>query len=122
LVDSHAAQIGDVATILVDGAHWGTGPLGITGPNPAGWRILKMANVAWGDADNLLVGEHETNPQHPSPYLQYRQFFIDASKVIDPAVLAYLADDSRAAPFMVLDYGANWLDSVTSKRPRIYWT
>jgi hypothetical protein len=124
LVDSHAPQAGDVVTILSDGANWGYAPLGHAQEgDPNGnypfFRILQIPNVSADQASNLLAPEIDADAQNPSLYLQYRGFFIDQSKITDSALLAYLADDTRAASTIALTYDATWLASVTTQRTPI---
>lgn len=124
LVDSHAPQVGDVVTILDDGGNWGYAPLGQVRPDdPNGnypfFRILKIPGVTTLQASNLLSPEVDTDPQHPSVYLQYRAQYIDIAKISDQGLLTYWNDDTRAASAISLTYDGAWLSSVTSTRAPI---
>jgi hypothetical protein len=119
-------QQGDVIAVAPDGWRWGDCELGrpVEG-NPNGnhpfWRIIKLPNVTVAQAANLLAPERDADPQHPSPYLQYRQFYFDKTKIpaSQIALLQNLADDLRANGFVTLNFTAAQLTNVISRRPAL---
>jgi len=119
-------QQGDVIAVVPDGWRWGACELGqaVEG-NPNGnhpfWRIIKLPNVTVAQASNLLAPERDTDPQGPSPYLQYRQFYFDKTKIPagQIALLQNLADDLRTNGFVTLNFTAAQLANVISRRPAL---
>lgn len=82
-------------------------------------RIIKLPNVTSAQASNLLSGERAADMQHPSPLLQFRQFYFDRSKIPagQVALLQNLADDLRTNAFVTLSFTAAQLATVVSQRP-----
>lgn len=64
------------------------------------FRVLKLPNVSVALANSLLSTEKETDPQNPNPYLQYRGFALDLSKM-KGALADFIADDTRVQQFFV---------------------
>lgn len=116
-------QQGDVIDVHPDGWAWGACELGQVVPgNPNGnhpfWRIIKLPNVTVAQASNLLAPEKDADPLNPSPFLQYRGFFFDKSKipVQQIALLQNLADDLRTNGFITLNFTAAQLSNIVSQR------
>lgn len=119
-IDSHAPQQGDVVEVQADGWPWGACELGFTYPgNPNGnhnfFRILKLPNVTINQASTMLSPEVDVDPQNPSPYLQYRAFFLDKTK-ISGALLAHWNDDLRSLPFITLPFTAAQFATIRTQR------
>ena len=132
LLDCKRPQQGDVIEVLADGWPWGACELGYVYPgNPNGnhnfFRIIKLPNVTVAQASNLLSPELDVDPTKPSPYLQFRAFFIDATKIAAngaamASLKAHLADVTRASPFISLPYTAAQIQTVVTQRSAIAFT
>lgn len=139
--DSHAPQQGDVIDVHPDGWTWGECELG--GPlwtdvsvdppiqrpisehrlgNHNFFRIIKLPNVTVAQASRMLPPEIDTDPSKPSPYLQYRAFFLDKTKIL-PATMQnlidYWQDDGRSQGFVTLNYTAAQINSIVTQRTPI---
>lgn len=108
-IDSHAPQIGDVICAQADGWPWGACELGqvvagnVNGNHPF-FRVVKLPNITVAQVSNLLSPEVDVNPQNPSPYLQYRGWYLNINAV-GPNVTylpltTYWNDNTRAQPFL----------------------
>lgn len=119
--DSKRPKQGDVIEAREDGFDWGDAVKGIVIPgNPNGnhprWRWIKLPNVTVSQASTLLAPEVDVDPQRPSPYLQYRVFFLDKSKIPAGAFATYWTDDARTAPFITLPHTAAQLANIRTRR------
>ena len=119
LIDSCAPKRGDVVTVQEDGWNWGTCELGqIVQGNPNGnhafFRIFKFPNTSVAQAAKMLSAEKDTDPQNPSPYLQYRAFFFDVTKIPSGALQIYWNDDARSASFISLPYSAVQMNTIVT--------
>jgi hypothetical protein len=117
--DSHMPKQGDVVFVAPDGWTWGVCELGqIVANNPNGnhpfFRILKLANVTVAQASNMMTPELDIDPQNPSPYLQYRGRFLDKTKIPAGVLSDYLTDDTRAQPFLVLNFTAAQINAIVT--------
>lgn len=146
-IDSHAPKRGDVICVQADGWGWGACelgqivqvqqavktssptnpnllvdvPTGVWIPHPLGnhnfFRVIKLPNVTVAQAARMLSAEKDVDPQHPSPYLQYRAFFLDYSKVSAVTMAALKAnwdDDLRANGSITLNYTATQVNSIVT--------
>lgn len=119
--DSKRPKQGDVIEVREDGFDWGDAVNGITkqgdpnGNHPQ-WRWLKLPNISVAQASIMLGQEVETNPQKPSPYLQYRGFFLDKSKIPTGAFKTYWNDNTRAQAFITLPHNAAQLEALRTPR------
>lgn len=112
---------GDVVAVQEDGWPWGSCELGQTVQgNPNGnhnfFRVIKLPNVTVNQASRILSPEVDIDPNNPSPYLQYRAFYLDKTKIPTQALTTYWNDDTRSAPFITLPYSAAQLNSIVSQR------
>jgi hypothetical protein len=126
-IDSKAPKQGDVIAVHPDGWGWGACELGVVVPgNPNGnhnfFRVIKLPNVTVNQASSMLAPEADLDPQHPSPYLQYRAFFLDKSKIPSATMQALLDnwnDDGRTNGFISLNYTAAQIASIKTARTAI---
>lgn len=119
--DYSLPQQGDVIWVGADGAPWGVCEQGLIYPgNPNGnhnfWRILKLPNVTVNQASTMLAPEVNVDPTKPSPYLQFRAFFLDKTKIPAGVLATYWNDDTRAAPFISMPYTATQLATLKTQR------
>ena len=85
---------GDVIAAQADGWNWGIDELSLPF-----YRILKLPDMAKGDANALLAPELDTDPANPSKTLQRRAFKLDLDHPSLPQDLQdFIADDSRKQP------------------------
>lgn len=123
-IDSHAPKQGDVIDVHPDGWTWGLCELGnaVQG-NPNGnhnfFRIVKLPNVTVSQAGTMLSPEVDVDPLNPSPYLQYRAFFLDKTKIPGGVLQTYWNDDTRSVPFISMPYTAAQLNTIVTQRPAI---
>ncbi|HCE07477.1 MAG TPA: hypothetical protein DEQ40_02530 [Oxalobacteraceae bacterium] len=113
--DSHMPQAGDVIVAVDGGWDWGSSELNQDSAHGF-WRILKLPKVSQSDATQFTSPEADSDPQHPSPYLQYRSFYIDRSKITDPTLATYWDDDTRTQPFITMNYSIVDLLAVKTQR------
>lgn len=119
--DSKMPKQGDVVTVQADGWAWGTAELGQTVQgNPNGnhpfFRVVKLPNVTVSQASVMMAPEVDVDPQKPSPYLQYRAFFLDRSKIPVGAFRTHWDDDARAQGFITLNLTAAQLAAFKTQR------
>lgn len=123
-VDSRMPKQGDVVSVHPDGWSWGACELGVVVQgNPNGnhpfFRVIKLPNVTVAQAARMLSPETDVDPLHPSPYLQYRAFFLDKSK-INPTTQKALwdnwNDDGRTNGFITLNYTATQINNIVTQR------
>jgi hypothetical protein len=117
-------QQGDVVAVQADGWPWGACELGtVVQGNPNGnhnfFRIIKLPNVTVNQASRMLSPEVDVDPLNPSPYLQYRAFYLDKTKIPTQALINNWNDDTRAAPFITLTYTATQLNNIVTQRPAV---
>jgi hypothetical protein len=90
--------------------------------NHAFWRVIKLPSVTVNQALSMVAPEVDVDPLNPSPYLQFRAFFLDKSK-IPPATMQALLDnwndDGRANGFISLNYTAAQIASIKTQRTPI---
>lgn len=102
--DAKLTKRGDVIVALPDGWNWTEEEQ----RNPA-WRILKWPALSLSAASVFLSPELDTEPAQlgiENPMLQRRGFGLDLdAKSLPPAFAAWLADDTRAAPFFTVPAG-----------------
>lgn len=123
-IDSKAPKQGDVIAVQPDGWAWGACELGqIVQGNPNGnhpfFRVIKLPNVTVAQASNMLSSEVDTDPQNPSPYLQYRARYLDKSKINSVTAKALWDnwnDDGRANGFISLAYTAAQINNIVTVR------
>lgn len=106
-IDTKMPQQGDVIVAQADGWAWGVCELGgVVQGNPnlnhPFWRVFKLPGITLSQISTLLGAEVDVDPTKPSPYLQYRAFFIDITKIPAGALLTYYKDNTRGAPFIML--------------------
>lgn len=126
-LDSKRPKQGDVIDVHPDGWIWGVCELGqIVQGNPNGnhpfFRIIKLPNVTVNQASNMLAPELDTDPQNPSPYLQYRARYLDKVKIaalVSKTLRDYWLDDLRTAGFLVLNFTAAQINNIVSIRDPI---
>lgn len=133
-------QQGDVIVVLPNGWGWSVFELGSgswrnrnngdavedISTHPQGnhnfFRVIKLPNVSVAAASTLLAPELPLDPLNPSPFLQYRGFFLDKSK-IPPATMQNLLDhwndDGRVNGFLTLDFTAAQINTIVSQRDRV---
>lgn len=111
-LDAKLLKRGDVVVIVEDGHAWGREELA----NPD-WRIVKLPNVTSSVASAFLGDEKDTDPTKPSRVLRRRAFRLDW-QTLPAAVLAWLADDTRAVPTRTVNISAAQLLALkVSKTP-----
>lgn len=120
-IDSRAPKQGDVVMVVPDGWPWSDAERGIAIPgNPNGnhnfMRIIQLPNVSVALASSMLAPEADIDPLNPSPYLQFRAFFLDKTKISNQALLNNLADDLRANPSITLNFTAAQLNTIVTQR------
>lgn len=126
-IDSHAPKQGDVVDVHPDEWSWGQCELGVVvNGNPNGnhpfFRVIKLPNVSVAQAARMTTPEVDIDPQNPSPYLQYRAFFLDKSKINGTTMKALLDnwnDDGRASGFILLNYTAAQINNIVTQRTPI---
>lgn len=122
--DSKRPKQGDVIEAREDGFNWGRAVNGIAvdgdpnGNHPQ-WRWIKLPNVTVNQASTMLAPEIDVDPQHPSPYLQYRAFFLDKTKIPNGVLKTYWNDDTRAAAFISMPFTAAQLSALRTQRTPI---
>jgi hypothetical protein len=120
----HSPKQGDVICVQPDGWVWGACELGqIVQGNPNNnhpfFRVIKLPNVTKAQASSMLSPELDVDPLNPSPYLQYRAFFLDHTKIVHPGLLAHWADDLRVAGFLNLTFTAAQIAAIKAQRPPV---
>lgn len=99
---------GDCVACVENGWVWSESEL--THPD---WRIVKVPDMSVSEAESYLVPDMG-NPEFG--YLpQRRKFAIDQSRFVNPATAAFVADDTRAVPFITAPAAA--LRNVIVQRP-----
>lgn len=121
--DSHLPKQGDVVTVQENGWPWSDAELGVPiKGNPNGnhpfFRVIKLPNVPVSVGTQLMSSEVDTDPLNPSPYLQYRGFYLDKTKIPGSfsAVKANIADDLRTNGFVTSSMSATQFQSLISQR------
>jgi hypothetical protein len=126
-IDCKAPQQGDIIDVHPDGWAWGRCELGqIVEGNPNGnhnfFRVIKLPNVTVAQASTMLVPELDIDPLNPSPYLQYRGFYLNKA-LIPPVTMQtlidYWQDDGRTQGFITLNYTAVQILTIKSARTPI---
>lgn len=83
--------------------------------NHSFFRIIKLPNVSVAAASTLLAPELPVDPLNPSPYLQYRGFFLDKTK-FPKVLLDHWNDDNRVAQFLTLNISTAQFNTLKSQR------
>ena len=120
VIDSPCPKQGDVIFAAPDGWGWGGHELGTTlcsvnGNHPF-FRIVKLPNVTLAQIAKMLSAELPVDMQHPSPYLQYRGFFFDKTKIPVGALATHWTDDTRKSPFISLPLTMTQINAFISQR------
>jgi hypothetical protein len=104
--DSHVPKQGDVVSVQGNGWAWGTCELGLEDhpnyPKHNFFRIIKAPLVTVSQASRMMTPEPDVDPAKPSPYLQFRAFYFDRTKIPVGALRAHWGDDTRALGFLSL--------------------
>lgn len=113
--DCKLTKRGDVICVQNDGWTWGVGEL----LEPF-WRIVKLSSASAQQFEDMLGPELPTDAT-PSRMLQRRAFKYDLDAPTIPAdIRAYLDDDSRVQPFIVLSgLRANAFRALKIAKPRL---
>jgi hypothetical protein len=119
-----APKQGDVIAVQADGWAWGACELGLSvDGNPNGnhdfFRLIKLPNVTVAQVSRMLAPEKDVDPLNPSPYLQYRAFYFDKTKIPNQLMRNYWNDDTRSAPFLTLPFNITQINNIVSQRPAI---
>lgn len=105
----------DVIVVSPDGWPWGSEEL-----RHPDWRIVALPKVTVLQAQNFLSPEVDVDPTKPSRMLQRRGFYFDlASLTLPPALLAWVADDTRAQPIRSANYTAAQIATYKMARPPV---
>lgn len=140
-VDVIQPMAGDVIVAVNDGWTWGelelggptwfnpeTGQRESVSTHPQGnhsfFRVIKLPNLPLATAQALLAREPVVDPANPSPFLHFRQKFIDKSKIPAVAMKAMLDhwnDDTRTQGFISLQHSAGQINALISTRSAIKW-
>jgi len=83
------------------------------------WRVVRLPLVNVAKASTLLAPEIDTDPQNPNPNLQFRQFYIDFTKVLPGTFKKFLDDDTRKAGALTANLTEKQFDGLISKREPI---
>lgn len=119
-----APRQGDVICVQPDGWAWSPCELGqsVEG-NPNGkhnfFRVVKLPNVTAAQASRMLAPQLDIDPQNHSPYLRFRAFYLDRTKIPSGALRTYWDDDARAQGFAVINHTAAQLNNIVSERDRV---
>lgn len=88
-------------------------------------RIIKFTDpsITIAAAGKMLVPEADVpGALKPSPYIQYRQWFFDKTKIPASVLKTYWNDDTRAAPFITVPHTLAQLNAIVTQRPAIPFT
>ncbi len=101
-LNTKCTKRGDVIDVEADGWPWGSLELSLPF-----FRIIKMTGFPVATARSWLAAEVDVDPLNPSKTLQRRASFLAIDNpaliaALPPALAAYLADDTRAAPTFTL--------------------
>lgn len=83
------------------------------------WRVVKFPNVTVAQASKMMVPEPDVDPAKPSPYLQFRLWYFDKTKIPAGLLQTYWNDDTRAQGFITLPYTAAQMNNIVSQRTPI---
>jgi hypothetical protein len=124
LTNHHAPRQGDVVDVHADGWVWGACEMGrVIQGNPNGnhpfFRIIKLPNVTVAQASSMLSPELDVDPLKPSPYLQFRAFFLDRTKIVHPGLLANWDEDARVNGFVLLAFTATQIAAIRTQRAAV---
>lgn len=125
--DSLQPKQGDVIALKPDGWGWSAAELGQTDhpnfPKHNFFRVVKLPNVTVAQASRMLAPEvDQVGAAHPSPYLQFRAFFLDVSKIPIGALKTYWNDDARAQGFVTVALTASQLNNFVTQRTPVLFT
>lgn len=89
---------GDVIAVGPDDMDWGR-----DGSCHPEWRTLRLPNVTELEAQALLSGELQTDPQNPNQFLQRRGFRLDLDSMPSD-MQPWLTDSTRAQPVLEVQW------------------